>query len=230
MQTKTCKKCGLTLPVDEFSKNSSTKDGYLSTCKMCRGTININTPKTIVCPVCELEKPYWEFKIASHSPTGRMWACKQCIDNKPTDISEISYRRKYDSVFHEKSKQQKRESHKRNIVHNMWKRAKTRSKKYNYEFNIEESDIIIPKYCPLLEIPIELGSKDDYENSPSLDRIDNNKGYIKGNVWIISKKANSMKNSATKDELSTFCKNLLRYSLINAEKESIEVGNKEFLR
>lgn len=227
MQTKICKKCGKELPIDEFSKNSSTKDGYLSTCKMCRGTLNSNTPEFIHCPVCDKTKPYWEFRIASHSCTGRMWACKECIDNKPVDMSEASYRKKYDTEFHEKVKKQKRESHKRNIIHNIWRRAKQRAEKYGYDFNIEETDIIIPKMCPLLEIPIEVGSKDDYENSPSLDRIDNNKGYIKGNVWVISKKANSMKNSATQKELDIFCKNILRYSLNIVEQENYEIEDKE---
>ena len=39
------------------------------------------------------------------------------------------------------------------------------------------------------------------ENSPSLDRIDPTKGYVKGNVWIISHKANVFKSYATHEEL-----------------------------
>ena len=81
--------------------------------------------------------------------------------------------------------------------------------------------------CPILEVPLEFGTKGNYEYSPSIDRIDNSKGYIKGNIQIISKKANSMKNSASLDELRKFCKNVLRYSLNNDEKEIIESENKE---
>ena len=109
----------------------------------------------------------------------------------------------------------------------MWNRAKTRARNHNLDFNIEVSDIIIPKICPILEVPIEIGTKDDYEYSPSLDRIDNSKGYVKGNVWVISKKANSMKNSATQEELNKFCKNIIRYSLNNTKEEGIEQEDKE---
>ena len=46
---------------------------------------------------------------------------------------------------------------------------------------------------------------------------------------IISKKANSMKNSASLSELKMFCKNILRYSLNSREFESTELENKESL-
>ena len=129
--------------------------------------------------------------------------------------------------YKDKYIQEKRESRIRNAQHYLWKRAKDRATKYGLDFNIEESDIVIPDMCPILEVPFEWGVKGNYEYSPSLDKIDPTKGYVKGNVCVISKKANSMKNSATYEELKKFCKNVLRYSLNNDEKEIIESEDKE---
>ena len=81
----------------------------------------------------------------------------------------------------------------------MWSRAKYRAKQKGMEFNITKEDIIIPDTCPLLGTPME---------SPSLDRIDSSKGYIKGNVWVISNRANTLKNDATLQELKTLVENL----------------------
>ena len=81
-------------------------------------------------------------------------------------------------------------------------KAKNRSKKKKLEFNIDITDVIIPKKCPVLGIDIITDVQGKYTyNSPSIDRIDNNKGYIKGNVRVISHRANHLKNDATSREL-----------------------------
>ena len=108
--------------------------------------------------------------------------------------------------------------------------AKRRAEERGLTFDLTEDCIVIPNLCPILEVPLVIGTKEDYEYSPSLDRIDNSKGYIKGNIQIISKKANSMKNSATLEELKMFCKNVLRYSPNYAKNEGIDLENKESLR
>ena len=82
--------------------------------------------------------------------------------------------------------------------------AKHRAKSKGIEFNIELSDIIIPEICPILGLPLKLTVDKDRDLSPSIDRIDNTKGYIKGNIQIISFKANAMKSTANKDELINF--------------------------
>ena len=92
--------------------------------------------------------------------------------------------------------------------------AKDRANKKGLEFNIEHTDIMIPSICPVLDIPIfykRFGIvKGPCINSPSLDRIDNSKGYIKGNIQVISHLANTMKASASKEQLISFAKWILR--------------------
>ena len=80
--------------------------------------------------------------------------------------------------------------------------AKTRATAKGREFSIELSDIHIPELCPVFLIPMV---------SPSLDRIDNEKGYVKGNVRVISKRANQLKNNATVEEMQMVLADMLRH-------------------
>ena len=93
--------------------------------------------------------------------------------------------------------------------------AKRRARDKKYKFNIEVSDINIPTMCPILDIPIlrvytEGKKAGPTPNSPSLDRIDNTKGYVKGNVQVISHLANTMKASASPEELVKFARWILK--------------------
>lgn len=93
--------------------------------------------------------------------------------------------------------EKRRQSYINNVETEILNRAKFRSRKHGLEFNLERSDIIIPEYCPVLGIKIDFS---DIKSSPSLDRIDNTKGYIKGNICVISNHANRLKNNGTIDE------------------------------
>lgn len=84
--------------------------------------------------------------------------------------------------------------------------AKMRARKNDIEFNIDLSDVVIPEFCPVLGIPIFCSTtpkviKRNMPNSPSLDRIDPKRGYVKGNVQVISWRANDLKSDGTADEL-----------------------------
>lgn len=84
----------------------------------------------------------------------------------------------------------------------MYYSAKKRARARNLEFNLEKSDIIIPDMCPVFDIPLfKVGGGAAKDNSPSLDRVDNSKGYIKGNIAVISAKANRIKSNATAEEI-----------------------------
>jgi len=84
--------------------------------------------------------------------------------------------------------------------------ARARAKKFDLPFDLELSDIYIPNCCPILGIELVknfTGSGPSY-NSPSLDRIRPDLGYVKGNVQVISMRANVMKNDASPEELKKF--------------------------
>lgn len=82
------------------------------------------------------------------------------------------------------------------------KDARKRSKEFKREFNLQLEDIIVPERCPILGIPLiwSIDSKPT-NNSPSLDRVDSQKGYISGNVRVISMRANRLKQDSTVNEL-----------------------------
>jgi hypothetical protein len=92
----------------------------------------------------------------------------------------------------------------KNREKNLFQLARHRALKKGIEFNIEISDIVIPETCPILGLPIKKSIDGNRDLSPSLDRIDNEKGYIKGNIQVISFKANAMKLTADKSELINF--------------------------
>lgn len=92
----------------------------------------------------------------------------------------------------------------------MWGRIKHRAKKSGVLFNLEVRDIVIPAVCPVLGIPLQPGgvlhSRAPTENSPSLDRFKPLVGYVRGNVRVISQRANRLKNNATAEELERVAK------------------------
>lgn len=73
----------------------------------------------------------------------------------------------------------------------------TKRNAYNagIEHSITIDDIQIPLFCPVFGTPILL--KKDRKAGPSVDRIDPCKGYVKGNVRVISMEANRLKNNGT---------------------------------
>lgn len=243
--TKICKDCGRELLIEMFGKNKGMKDGHINSCKDCvrernrkrKETIFIPaiTEGTMICPVCGKELPVDEFKIWGKSKTGRDWLCKSCREyhSKLNNGQDKNYfkklRSKVSSEYRKEQSAIDRKSRIKNFKRAMYTAAKYRAERKGIEFNIDMEDIIIPDKCPILECPFVYGTSHNYDYSPSLDRIDNSKGYVKGNVMVISSKANKMKNSATLHELQMFCKNILRYSPIYTEDEGIELKDKELL-
>ena len=83
----------------------------------------------------------------------------------------------------------------------MLNNARKRARKKGVAFSIEESDIHIPELCPIFGFRLEIGLGRSIPTSPTLDRIVSTKGYVKGNIRVISQKANQIKSCATPEEI-----------------------------
>lgn len=86
----------------------------------------------------------------------------------------------------------------------IYNQLKQSAKKRGIEFDLTLPDInnlSFPITCPILDIPLKYHSGKPENDSYSIDRIDNNLGYISGNLQVISYKANRAKNNLTDEEL-----------------------------
>lgn len=94
------------------------------------------------------------------------------------------------------------------------RQAKYRAKQRGTLFKITAADVApCPEFCPLLGIPIFVadGCGALGPNSPTLDRINNDRGYVPGNVMIVSHLANSSKRELNSTQLMCLATNLKRF-------------------
>ena len=91
-----------------------------------------------------------------------------------------------------------RKRHSDDIVTELLRRARWRAAKKNLPFSLSYEDIDLPTYCPVLGLKLEPLTS---EAAPSLDRIIPKLGYVPGNVLVVSRRANRIKNDATVEEL-----------------------------
>jgi hypothetical protein len=84
--------------------------------------------------------------------------------------------------------------------------AKQRAKIKGHEFSITVDDIVIPETCPVLGIKLQLGGGRTIGASPTIDRVNNAFGYVKGNIVVMSWRANRIKSDATPEEIEALAK------------------------
>lgn len=169
-------------------------------------------------------------KLKNYNPANNTRKCRKC--NTWKDLSEFSTRitKRHTNIQYREvckkcsvskvSKSKYTEPDYRKALRiadprkTMLMAARKRALEKGLECTITLNDIIIPKVCPLLDIPIFVcttevtGKQGPCDNSPSLDRIDNSKGYTPENVIVISFRANSLKRDASIAELELLVKNL----------------------
>ena len=163
-----------------------------------------------ICNICKNEKTLREFSKSKYYSDGHRSQCKQCNkDYRQRNIDKIKQKAKeYHLLNREKNLEKSKKNYKKYYGKYpdrfLLKAAKARAKKSGLDFNLTLEDISIPDLCPVLKIPLRRNTEKNNtasHNSPSLDRINPNLGYIKGNVRVISHRANSLKSNATLEEI-----------------------------
>lgn len=140
------------------------------------------------CTACQEKLPATMFYKQTACQDGLSYMCKKCMDKrrgKHVKENPVQYQTAI-------------------MVRGARNRAKL--KQLNFDINLEYVRSLVVTHCPILGIPLEWSTMrgngmTTVPGSPSLDRIDPTKGYISGNVWIISHRANAIKNNATHEEL-----------------------------
>ena len=120
-------------------------------------------------------------------------ACLKALSQRPENAARRKQRRMDD------------------YAHTLYVETKSRARLSNIPFDLDEDDFAIPDVCPVLGIPLfaELGGRK--HNTPSMDKIKPEKGYVKGNVKVISWLANCIKRDCTDpevfDKIATYLRN-----------------------
>lgn len=141
-----------------------------------------NSPPTKVCRRCGGIKSLEEFvKDRRNKKDGRDTICYIC--NRKRNLLESEVSRK---------------------LRDMLRGAKRRCKKTGRVFAISKKDVdrLYCERCPVLGIPLDWEYGNGVtDNSPTLDRVDNARGYEPGNIKIISFRANRLKSVMSLDEV-----------------------------
>lgn len=155
---------------------------------------------TKFCPRCETDLPLSAFYIlAAKDPEGDNKLSGLCIECSKAAKDNWEN----NNVAGRKSWTKYAKAHpERVLLRSACKRAKQRGT----PFSITEADIHIPDVCPILSIPVDRGTgRIPAHGSPSLDCLIPERGYVPGNVAVISHRANTIKNNATLEELKKVC-------------------------
>lgn len=141
------------------------------------------------CGKCNELKHFTFFSKNKNRKDGLQYYCKSCSSKLTSSTRNVENYKKYQN-------DNRHFSHLTSI--------KARAKKNGIPFNLTIEDFLnIPDACPILGIPLErnFGKRVSWENSPSVDRIIPELGYVKGNVIIISTLANRIKQNATPEQI-----------------------------
>lgn len=193
METKKCSKCKNCKLPDEFSKNKSRKDGRNSWCKECFNNYNRGTDY----------KRRREYLVKWH---------QELRKTERNKSYEKKYRNEYHSTFD-------------GVVGRLLSAARRRARENNFLIDIDRKWIeerLHTLKCEATGVDLVLERDKSVQHTPfkpSIDRIDNNKGYTKGNCRIVAVIYNKAKSDGLdEDVIKMSCALVKKLGLLETEK------------
>lgn len=150
----------------------------------------------MTCKRCKVVKPL------NHK--GRCDGCEKYIveyyqNNRDREIARAQ------KSFRKKSRDEinsyKKKLNRKNPISIILQQARSRAKLKNIPFDLTIDDIVVPEYCPVLGLKLTVNKGYAKDNSITIDRLIPELGYVKGNVSVISFKANTIKSNSSIEEL-----------------------------
>ena len=152
------------------------------------------------CKYCQRFEP--EIKLVKPNCI-KVQCCEECYNNPNACEKLKRMKLRHEETAKRRDKWQKIYKNEYRKKHWDWallKSAKQRAKRYNLPITITISDIVVPKFCPVLGIELKQANARMNDASPTVDRINPKLGYIKGNICVMSNRANRIKSDGTMEE------------------------------
>ena len=163
----------------------------------------VNGVECAACMDCEKILPLLEFPVFRGKPlVTRCRPCRIARTKKYHDAYYAIPSRKEQKLQASRIRQRKMIRSRETLCRVMIGKFRCSSRRKGIPFDLNAEDIlaVFPanEICPALGVPFEYGS---HLKAPSLDRVVPSLGYVKGNVAVISCRANTIKQDATAAEI-----------------------------
>lgn len=168
-----CAQCKQFKSVESYCKDSNRLNGLRSRCKECRSI----DPK---------RRAYSRLYALNNAEQIR----KKTRDYRKKNPEKVAA---YRTLNLERIAEQRKDYRRRNIEHMLYLSATARCRSRNIDLTIQEEDIVMGRHCPICSVELVIGTR----QAPSLDRTDPEQGYIPGNINVICRRCNSIKNEGT---------------------------------
>ena len=167
-----------------------------------------------ICNGCNRELPYSAFNKDKATSDGRRRRCRECdAAYFQSKNSDPEWRKRHIQRAKDRRVRLKHEDPMELWAYDAIANARQRAKRAGVLCDIDLDYVrsLVVSTCPLLGLPLLYAQPKLSDNSPTLDRKSPTLGYTKGNLAVISHRANRLKSDSSIEELDTLLKNLIRY-------------------